>query len=86
MGFDHLTQKTMRNSVVEFGEIDFSADDIEVEVPTRLNTVLLNFGVDVTDNRPVKGDNAVTNGKVTFTRPDDGGSSGATMQYIMAGY
>lgn len=85
MGFDPLTQRVMRNSIVEFGEISFTDDETTVEVPTRLNTVFLNIGVNITDNLTVKGDKAVTAGKVTFTRAGSG-TSGATFQYFMAGF
>ena len=84
-GFDPLTQKTMRNSIVEYGEISFVTSGTTVEVPTRLNTVNLSFGINITDNLTVTGDGTITSGKVTFTRAA-GGTSGATFQYIMAGY
>lgn len=85
MGFDPLTQKTMRNSIVEYGEISFTTTGLTVEVPTRLNTVIINFGIIITDNLACSGDKTITDGKVTFTR-EAGGTSGATFQYIMAGF
>jgi hypothetical protein len=70
---------------MEYGTISFDTAETTVEVPTRLNTVLISFGVNKTDNLTVKGDQTITSGKVTFERAA-GGTNDAVMQYIMAGY
>jgi hypothetical protein len=70
---------------MEYGTIAFDTAETTVEVPTRLNTVLISFGVNKTDNLTVTGDQTITSGKVTFTRAA-GGTNDAVMQYVMAGY
>ena len=85
MGFDPLTQKSVKNTQMEYGTVTFTTTSTTVEVPTRLNTVFIGFGVTLTGQRAASCDKVITSGKVTFTR-SAGTESGDTLDYVMAGY
>lgn len=85
MGFNPLTQRAVRNTQQEYGTIDFTADELTVEVPTRLNSVYGSLGTITDDILVATCDNVVTSGAVTFTRAA-GGTSGAQLQYFLGGY
>ena len=84
-GFNPLTQKSARNTIVEYGTIDFVTSGVTVEVPTRLNTVCMSIGTVTDDILVATCDNAITSGAVTFTRAA-GGTSAAQLQYVLGGY
>ena len=84
-GFNPKTQRAARNSVEEFGTIDFATTDLTVEVPTRLNTVICSIGTITDDLLVATSDNVITSGAVTFTRAA-GGTSAAELQYRLSGY
>jgi hypothetical protein len=84
-GFNPLTQRAARNSTEEFGTIDFTADELTVEVPTRLNTVISGLGTITDDLLVAVTDKVITSGAVTFTRAA-GGTSAAELQYRLSGY
>ena len=83
-GFDPLTQKSAKNTIMEYGTIAFATSDVTVEVPTRLNTIFMGLGA-TNDNFLAKCDRTITSGAVTFTR-ESGGASAAELSYIIGGY
>ena len=84
-GFNPLTQRSAKNTIIEYGTIDFDGADLTVEVPTRLNTVYGSLGTITDDILVATADNVVTSGAVTFTRAA-AGTSGAELQYMLGGY
>jgi RNA polymerase-interacting CarD/CdnL/TRCF family regulator len=84
-GFNPLTQKSAKNTIIEYGTIDFVTSGLTVEVPTRLNTIFMGIGTVTDDNLVANCDRVITSGKVTFTR-ESSGTSGAELQYIIGGY
>ena len=84
-GFNPLTQKSAKNTIIEYGTIDFVTSGLTVEVPTRLNTIYMSIGTITDDILVATSDNAITSGAVTFTRAA-GGTSAAQLQYVLGGY
>ena len=84
-GFNPLTQRSAKNTMIEYGTIDFVTTSLTVEVPTRLNTVYGSLGTITDDILVATSDNVITSGAVTFTRAS-GGTSGAQLQYQLGGY
>ncbi len=85
-GFDLSIQKAagMYGARVDFGSYAFTGDEVTVELPITLSTVLAFIGT-TSDGTVCTSDKTVTNGALTITRPA-GGSADATFDYIALGY